>query len=222
MIELTQQENFLIGGGHDIDALAEKDHARILVISDSHNHFNLLASILRQFGKSCDAFAFCGDGLSDIARLYTTAQEDESFRQVIPPVIAFVSGNCDPVSYPVSHEKQIVAPFSQIISVNGHNIMIVHGHREGVDYGFENLGLKMKLSGCKTALYGHTHIAMEYCDNKNDYKFINPGSCSTPRGSQPPGFAILTVEKSFIDTAFIKIDNTKGGENSFKIWQPGY
>lgn len=218
MIELQQNENNLIGSKEAIAELENTDHARILVASDSHNHFDILLEILRQFGPGCNAFAFCGDGLGDIATIFSLATKDEEIRKILPPVIAFVAGNCDPSFYPtsVSTNEQLVAPPRQILNVNGHKIMIVHGHRESVDFSFNKLGLEMKLSNCKTGLYGHTHIAEETIIKNS--KFINPGSCSTPRGGQPQSFAILTVEKKFIDTAFIMIN--QNDDNRFKIWRP--
>ena len=216
MIELVQENNNLIGSKNDIESLACKDHARILVASDSHNHFDILLDIINRFGPTCDAFAFCGDGFGDIVNILNLAKEDDDLRKNIPPVVAFVAGNCDPSIYPISIKEQFHAPSKQVLTVNGQKILIVHGHRESVDYSFNNLYFKMKSLECKTALYGHTHIAAEnYID---DFKFINPGSCSNPRGGQPQTFAILTVEKKFIDTAFIMINNDE--DDPFKIWKP--
>lgn len=211
MITLTQQQQLLIGSAEDIAALQNKDHARILVVSDSHNHFDILLNILRQFGPSCDGFIFCGDGLGDIATVVGLAEKKEEIRAILPPVIAFVSGNCDPQSYPLPNEKSITAPTKQILTVNGQNIFITHGHKYGINYGFEKMGYEMQLKNCKTGIFGHTHIAEEVYEN--DFKFINPGSCVSPRGGQPAGFAILTVEKTFVDAAFIKAGD-------FSLWQP--
>lgn len=216
MIELIQNENNLIGSKDDIASLASKDHARVLVASDSHNHFDILLNIIRRFGPTCDAFAFCGDGLSDIVNIFSLARQNDEVRNALPPVLAFVAGNCDPSFYPisVSPEEMLQAPAKQILTVNKQNILIVHGHRESVDFSFSKLGLEMKFSKCKTALYGHTHIAGE--TSIHGCKFINPGSCSTPRGGQPQSCAILTVEKKFVDTAFI----TTKEDGDFKLWTP--
>ena len=96
--------------------------------------------------------------------------------------------------------------------------MITHGHREGIEYGFENYGLELKLENCSTGLFGHTHIAEEAYEG--DYKFINPGSCFSPRGGQPKSFAILTVEKTFVDAAFLMIENKAGEKDNYKLWKP--
>ena len=134
-----------------------------------------------------------------------------------PSVIAFARGNGDPSSYPLNIKESIYVPNSQILKVNGRNILIVHGHREEIDFGMENLGLAMQLADCKTAFYGHSHIAKE--ESIDGYQFVNPGSCSRPRGGQPAGFAIATVEKSFIDIAFLKEIN-QDGKQSFTVWNP--
>ena len=222
MNKLQLLDNYLIGSNEDLSALSTKDHARVLVASDSHAHFDILHRIILQYGKSCDAFCFCGDGLSDIAHIYDTAKEDESFASILPSVIAFVQGNCDPSSYPLSDDTELIAPPSQLLSVNNQNIMLVHGNREGVTYGFEKYGLKIKYAESSlpitAGLFGHTHIAEEVIEE--NIKFINPGSCSSPRGGQPKSFAILTVEKNFIDTAFLKIDGMNNNSLDCKLWTP--
>ena len=217
MIELIQQENLLIGSQSAIADLATTDHCRILLASDSHGRRDILLDIIMRYGPSCHCFAFCGDGLSDIAYIFGLAATQKDLQEALPPVMAIVAGNCDPSSYPLDNGKTIVAPYKQIIEANGQRLMISHGHKVGVSYGFEKYGLELQLAGCKTGLFGHTHIAEEVTEG--DFKFINPGSCSNPRGGQPAGFAILTVEKTFVDTAFIKIDKSDK-KNGYQIWQP--
>lgn len=216
MLELTQQENLLIGSMSAISDLASTDHCRILIASDSHGRRDILLDILLRYGPSCNAFAFCGDGLSDIAYILELAATQTEIKEALPSVMAVVAGNCDPSSYPLS-DSSIAAPYKQILDVNGQRIMITHGHKVGVNYGFEKYGLELQLAQCKTGLFGHTHIAEE--TTEGEYKFINPGSCSNPRGGQPAGFAIVTVEKTFVDTAFIKIDKSNK-KNGYQIWQP--
>lgn len=224
MIALTQETHNLIGSKDAISKLANKDHARLLVMSDSHGNYRTLVRLLKQYGPTCDAFLFCGDGARDIAEVLELANEDEEFRKCLPEVIAFVRGNGDPEMYPVCYEigknnpdaaefpkGAVIFPLEQYIVANNQQIIIVHGHYEGVDFGRENLGLKAKLSGCTTACYGHTHVARE--ENMDGIKFINPGSCARPRGGQPAGIAILTVEKNFIDTAFIRAED-------LHLWTP--
>lgn len=217
---IIQETHNLIGTKEDIEALSKKEHGRILVISDSHGHPSIFMNIVRRYGKDCDALVFCGDGAGDVATLLLATQTDKELKECTPSVIAFVQGNGDPSSYPLDSEHSISIPESQILTVNNRNFMIVHGHREGVDFGLENLGFQMQLSDCKIAFYGHTHIARE--DNLEEYKFVNPGSIARPRGGQPACFAIATVEKNFVDMAFIKIEQKGDGSDNFQIWNPIY
>lgn len=224
MIELLQNSNNLIGSPQAIENLKKTEHARILVISDSHGNYKTLIKILKQFGPSCNAFIFCGDGTRDITEVLELANENEDFRKAVPPVIAFARGNGDYDCYPVSFDigknninartlpkGSVLIPLSQIICVNSKNILIVHGHYQSVDFGRKNLANRAKQENCSLAFYGHTHVAKE--EIVDDIKIINPGSCTRPRGGQSTSFAICTVEKDFVDTAFIRVDD-------FKIWTP--
>lgn len=209
MIEISQHKQNVIGSREAIAALENKDHARLLVLSDSHGKYSTMESIVRGYGAECDALIFCGDGVCDIAQLLYMAKTDKKLMDCLPPVIAAVRGNCDPGSYPLDKGTLY---FSEMIElkVNGTGILISHGHMQNVDYGVETLGLEMQVSGCSTGFYGHTHVASE--DNFRNFKIVNPGSCARPRGGQQAGFAIATVEKSFVDIAFI---TTEG-----RIWNP--
>ena len=209
MIEISQHKENIIGSHTAIAALEKKDHARLLVISDSHGRYPIFESIVRGFGAECDALVFCGDGVSDIATLLYKQKSEPKLAKCIPPVIAAVRGNCDPFSYPLDKGSLY---FSEMLefTVNGRGILLTHGHNQGVDYGVENLGLEMQVSGCKLAFYGHTHIAREE----------NPGSCARPRGGQPAGFAIATVEKDFVDMAFIKMALKNDGTTEYSLWSP--
>lgn len=228
MIELLQEENNLIGSVSAARSLEKKDHARLLVLSDSHGNYRIMMNILIQYGPDCDAFIFCGDGISDLAEVLETADSDQNFRSCLPPVIAFVRGNGDPDTFPLSFDigknnplaksllkGTLIVPSRQILCVNNTNFYITHGHNEGVYYSKDLLGMQSKYSECTVALFGHTHIAEE--TDEGPVKFINPGSCSRPRDGKKPGFAIVTVEKDFTDTAFIKIENIFSGKPEFSV-----
>lgn len=217
---VTQEINNLIGTKADIEALAKKDHARVLVLSDTHGQYNLLETIVKRYGKECDAMGFCGDGAGDLAMLLSNSETDKDLKSAIPPVIAFVQGNGDPGFYPLQNGQSIKIPESQILTVNGRNLMFVHGHREGIDFGLENYGLEMQVSNCKVGFFGHTHIAYE--ENSDGFKFVNPGSVGRPRGGQPKCFAIATVEKNFVDVNYIKLGTNLNGEPDFQSWIPIY
>ena len=231
MIELSQNSNYLIGSQADIAALAAKEHARILTISDSHGDWRGLMRIVKQFGPTCDALVITGDCWRDLEELLELADEDPSVRQVIPPVLGFVRGNGDPSYFAVSYDigknnanartlpkGSVIMPDKLVLTANGQQILFVHGHMEGVDYGYNKLGLDSKMLGLHYAVHGHTHIP--HFEQHGDFTFINPGSISRPRGGSPASFAILTVEKTFIDAAFLRINDPMGEESSYTLYNP--
>ena len=210
-MKLKQNRSLIIGSKKDISKLAVKDNARLLLISDSHGNTERFISIVNQYGKDCDALIFCGDGFVDLSVLLKSPEI------LTPPVIAYVQGNCDPSELYLSGGQggffcgSLKAPIEQNLVVNGKKILIVHGHAHGIDYGKEKLGLQMRLNEDEIAFYGHTHIASD--QRAGNIRFINPGSCSRPRGGQCASFAIATIGKTFVDVAFINAE-------SFEIWQP--
>ncbi len=231
MIDLIQNSNYIIGSPDAINALKTKHQARLLTISDCHGQWRGLIRIIKQFGPTCDALLLLGDCWRDLQELLELGNENEDFCRQIPSVIAFVRGNGDPSSFPVSYDigranpnartlpkGTVLVPDMLLLEVNGHKIFMVHGHMQGVDYGYNKLGLDAKLHGAETALHGHTHIPV--CEQRGDFTFINPGSTSRPRGGSPASFAILTVEDKFIDSAFLRINDPFGEEGSYEIFNP--
>lgn len=225
---LYQTESGLLSDKESLEELASKDHARILVLSDSHGNYRIFQKILNQFGPGCDALVFCGDGIGDLAEILEQAKRDKEIKKTIPPVVAFVRGNGDPFTYPVSFDigkynknaakdpkGTMYVPESQILTANHTNFFITHGHNQGVYFGINNLGLAVNYNRCQVGLYGHTHIGAS--DTFPDCKLVNPGSCSRPRGGDTASCAIITVEKTFTDVAFIKIQNAFGNSFDFKV-----
>ena len=231
MIQLFQNSDYLIGSPADIMALSMKVQARILTISDSHGDWRGLIRIVKQFGPTCDALVITGDCWRDLSELLELANEDAAMQKVIPPVLGFVRGNGDPSYFAVSYDigknnsnartlpkGSVLMPDRLVLTVNGQQILFVHGHMEGVDYGYNKLGLDAKMLGLHYAVHGHTHVP--HFEQHGDFTFINPGSISRPRGGSPASFAILTVEKKFVDAAFLKIKDFMGDEDSFSIFTP--
>ena len=231
MITLQQNSNYLIGSLSDIATLEAKEQARILTISDSHGNWRCLLRIVKQFGPTCDALVITGDCWRDLAELLELANENDAICQVIPPVLGFVRGNGDPSYFPVSYyigkananartlpKGSVIMPDRLVLTANGQQILFVHGHMEGVDYGYNKLGLDAKILGVHCAVHGHTHIPA--FEQRGDFTFINPGSISRPRGGSPASFAILTVEKSFVDVAFLRIKDMLGESYSYELFTP--
>lgn len=219
MIKIEQTEHDLIGSKEDIETLAKKETARVLCISDSHGNIKLFEKLISKYGKDCDALIFCGDGFRDLLQLLYIADHNSDFKKEIPPVIAFVQGNNDSSSCFLTPDFSMQAPKNQVMTVCGKNIYITHGHREGVAFGFDNIGFEAQLSNANIVLYGHTHVPSSQMIG--EYRFINPGSITFPRGYQHyPSFAILTIQGHNIDPAFIELLDTRDDTFSAKVFTP--
>ena len=222
MIELIENDDKLIGSPDAIDALFKKEKARIIVLSDSHGNTEVFRNIIMQYGSSCDAVIFCGDGLSDFGRILEEAENSSELREAMPPVFAFVQGNCDSSSYILMPKKypEGRAPISQVLWAAGKGIYICHGHYEGVNFTREPLAMRASTEECDVAVYGHTHIPDSSIDEAHGTHVYNPGSCSRPRGNYPPSFLILTLMPDVIDAAFIRISDPFCQNPDFQVFSP--
>ena len=219
MNSLTQQkDSLLLGSKKAIEELAKKDSSRILLISDSHGAFFTFSTILKEFGKTCDALVFCGDGMSDFTKCVEEALYEKSFSECFPPVAAFVQGNNDTDMYPCANPMyspkkdepyfcQIKVPQYAVLRASGHRILAVHGHRLSLYNGHGGIVQAALREHADTAVYGHTHFPV-WEVNYPKISVINPGSCSRPRGMMPPSFAILTLNagKPAEDVVFYKLE----------------
>ena len=88
MIEISQHKQNIIGSREAIAALENKDHARLLVLSDSHGRYGIMESIVRGFGGKCDALIFCGDGVCDIGMASRALKDSEIEAGLTPMTIA--------------------------------------------------------------------------------------------------------------------------------------
>ena len=210
MNALTQDESLLIGSHQDIDVLAQKDAATLLIVSDSHGAKDTVKSILNERGAYSDAFVFCGDGIGDVANILSQALYDDEIRQTLPPVIAIVQGNNDSGFYLLrAQEEHIKAPLTQTITACGHKLFITHGHRFCLYDGTKPLVTAAKAESAEAVLYGHTHVAVG--EKSNGMLTLNPGSCSRPRDRQLPCYAVLNIKKNTSNFSFMfyEVSGTK-------------
>lgn len=222
MIELIENDDRLIGSRAAIEALSKKENARVLVLSDSHGNTEIFRNIILRYGSGCDALIFCGDGLSDLARILEEAEKSQELREAMPPVFAYVQGNCDISDYVLMPGKspRERPPVSQVLWAAGKGIYICHGHYEGVNFTREPLAMRASSEECSIAVYGHTHIPDSSLDEKHSIRIFNSGSCCRPRGSFPPSCLILTLTPKVIDAAFIRISDPFSINPDFQIFTP--
>jgi putative phosphoesterase len=157
---------------------------RIIVISDSHGNGRNLGKIIEN-NLNADIFMHLGDGEREYLEI-TKRYENIDFR--------FVRGNNDYAS---------TAPIFQIIDTDKARIFCTHGNRYGVYGGLNSLFLTAKANDCNVALFGHTHIALE--DYEDGVYFLNPGSCSQPRGGKGPSYGFVDITNAGIVTGIVYI-----------------
>lgn len=191
MLELIQNNTKLIGCENDCQALATKDRADLLVISDTHGGIQNLCTIIKNAGPSCQALLFCGDGISDLFTLMHRTKSDMELFAAFPPVVACVKGNNDG-DLILLNESIVRIPKDLVFSAAGHRIFMTHGHDYRLYSGFVFLYDAAKAFKADLTFYGHTHLAA--VTKKRKDLILNPGSASLPRGGQAPSFAIVHVD----------------------------
>lgn len=160
---------------------------RILVISDSHGRNENVKKAVDKAGK-IDMMIHLGD---------VGANYPEVERMCGMPTY-LVAGNCD---YSDGVLKERV-----ILTVGGHKIYATHGHRQGVNFGLNNLAYTAMQNDCDIAMYGHTHVP--FLDEDGECTVLNPGSISLPRQeNHKKTFMIMTVnDDDTIDYEFMSIE----------------
>ncbi|OQA63909.1 MAG: hypothetical protein BWY39_00610 [Spirochaetes bacterium ADurb.Bin269] len=206
MNALAQLDNGLLGSQEAVEALAKAEAARILVLSDTHGHYEVMEEIIRSFGPGCSALCFAGDGMWDIVQYLENSLETDRLRESLPPVLAFVAGNGDGDQYRVGLPDEadldsrsasglsLTVPQRQILRACGYGILIAHGHRHSVDVNLDILVDSAHALDCDVAIYGHTHIPL--IEEFSHITVLNPGSPARPRGRSEPSFAVLELDSS--------------------------
>lgn len=193
MNSLLQNYALLIGSSESISDLSKKENAKLLVISDSHGNYDSLRRILLLNGEFSDALIFCGDGILDLLRLLDEFSTNNEFSKYLPPVIGLVEGNNDEDNYCFGDMRYKI-PLANEITVCEKKIFFVHGHRHGLFNGIEGLENAVRTFDVDAVFFGHTHIAVSTIGSRN-ILYLNPGSCSRPRGGMPTSYCVVKVEK---------------------------
>ena len=156
----------------------------LLIFSDSHGKVDAMQQALSRMVRRPDGVLFLGDGLRDAERL----------EQDIPWYM--VSGNCDWFG----GER----PDEIVMAMEGHTLLLTHGHRYSVKSGLGALLYHAVEVGADVVTYGHTHVpelqiveAGEIVAGKPLEKPIylfNPGSI----GSSEHSFGTLTLRPDLV------------------------
>ena len=158
-----------------------------LIFSDSHGRVeNMQTAIERQI-KAPDAILFLGDGARDLDRLFL----------VDIPLWA-VRGNCDWASSDFADRAE------RLLHIDGHTILLTHGHEWGVKGGLGGLIMHAAELGADIVLFGHTHtqtlrtVAAGEQVGKTTLSrpmyLFNPGSIGYNEDGEGYAFGTLTIK----------------------------
>lgn len=141
------------------------------VVSDTHRNLRAVDRAFRFFAEHGVTMVFhLGDVCSDIL--------DKDLEYSMKVIC--VSGNMD---YSTDY------PFEEVVSLDGINFFLTHGHDLEVRYTLKTLVARALEKDCQVALYGHTHLP--YNARENGILVLNPGSAAQPRGDSKASVALI-------------------------------
>lgn len=144
---------------------------KILITSDTHGHYEKISDLILSEGDF-DLMLHAGDGVEDCKHInYETGINYH-----------VVKGNNDFYSNEL---------YNKIIDIEGHKILLTHGHKENVDFSLAGLMDKADISSCDIVIFGHIHRYINI--SRSGILFLNPGSPSLPRDGMASAM-IMTVE----------------------------
>ena len=111
----------------------------LLIFSDSHGRVSAMREVLARQIRTPYAVCFLGDGLRDAQSL-----------DIGRAMLYDVRGNCD-------WGTQADAPTERTVSLEGHRLLLTHGHLHGVKGGLGALIVAAARDGVDIVLFGHTH-----------------------------------------------------------------
>ncbi len=156
---------------------------RIGVVGDIHGNYYGLKQAVSEMG-SIDMLFFTGDGFRDISRLQ--AETDVHIIGVI--------GNCDFYSN---------YPPEQLLNLDGHKILLTHGHLYGVKTDLNRLGMAARNKGAELVVFGHTHMPLNSA--WQEIKLFNPGTLSRERSYRGTSYGIIEISDRGINMVVNKL-----------------
>ena len=144
---------------------------KLYVLSDTHGKVEKALSVYSRL-TSVDLIIHLGDLVSDAKKL-----SDATGRNVIS-----IRGNND-----ISSSKEDF----RILETEYGNLLLTHGHLQGVKFGLQKLLYRTLELNCKAVLFGHTHISV--FTESNGVYLLNPGSLTLPMDGSSGSYAIVNT-----------------------------
>lgn len=147
---------------------------RILIVSDTHRHSNVLEKVLGKIGK-IDLMIHLGDVID----------QEDFIRSIAGCPVEMVAGNNDFFSK-LPDEKEIM--------IGNYKVLLTHGHYYYVNTGTKFILEEAETRGFDIVMYGHTHIP-SIVQGKHAIA-LNPGSIALPRQKgRQPSFILMTIDR---------------------------
>ena len=147
---------------------------KILIVSDTHGRDEKLEAAVA-VEQPFDYLIHCGD-----------VEGREFFIEALAECpCTIVAGNNDFFS-DLPREDEIV--------LEGHKIMVTHGHNYGGSMDLYGISEEAAARECEMVCFGHTHKPV--IEKKNGVLVINPGSLSFPRQEgRQPSYAVMELHE---------------------------
>lgn len=172
---------------------------KLLILSDSHRNLYYAKKVIERIKDRVGMVIHLGDHDED-AMLLSNEFSEIDFH--------YIKGNCDYNSFTESEK---------IITIMGKKILMVHGHKHNVKWGYDRIIYYGQEKEADIILFGHTHIPLIYYFE--NILLLNPGSISQPRATNLPSFGIINIEKGgFIDPAIMTINERNSIDRLRIIW----
>lgn len=147
---------------------------KLMVVSDTHGRVDYC---IDQIGKHPEVNA--------IIHLGDTVRDAEFIKKFTTKPIYMVRGNNDWTDFDTPEER--------ILELEGHRLLLVHGHKQNVYWGYDRLVKRAKEVGADIVLFGHTH--MYYGEYHGKILLVNPGALSYARGGDfRTSYVLLTLD----------------------------
>ncbi|MDO4478473.1 MAG: metallophosphoesterase [Lachnospiraceae bacterium] len=147
---------------------------RVLIVSDTHGSLDNFERVLATVGP-IDYLIHCGDVIRD----------EDWVRALSGCPCTVVRGNCD-----FDH----TLPDEEVVTLEGHRVLVCHGHAYGVKGGTARLVRAAKEKNCDVAAYGHSHVPQ--IKKEDGVYVVNPGSLTHPRqAGRQPSYLMMTIDR---------------------------
>lgn len=153
---------------------------RVAVVSDSHGG----KLHLERFAEYCRA-----EGVARIFHLGDIVDDAKWLRARLELPMDCVAGNCDLFSD---------WPREARVEIEGKRLLLVHGDRFGVKYGYERLSYYAEENHADAALFGHTHRPFS--------GYVGPSLLINPGALKSGSFCLLEITKEDVVPRVLDVD----------------